>query len=363
MALYAGRTWTRQEIVERVGDPAQLAFARGVVLADGKAEGVRAVEVATGSGLAFTVLPGRGMDISAASYRGKALSFQSGTGVTSPAYYEEAGGAWLRTFHAGLLTTCGITNAGAPSVDQGRAFGLHGRLANAAAEDLCVQQDWQGDEFEIRVAGTMREATAMAENMRLRRSIETRLGARGFRLCDTVTNCGFEAQPLMLLYHFNYGFPLLSPGSRVVGPVRATEARDEEARRDRGVQECMRFQEPVQGYREKVFFHSLAADPRGRTFIALVNGDCGDGSPLGIVARWNATELPFLTEWKMPCRGFYVVGLEPGTVTPLGRGPLREAGTLPQLAGQASYTVTIDVEVLDSAADIEAVEKEAARLL
>ncbi len=363
MARYAGRTWTRQEILARVGDPAQLAFARGSVLADGKADGVRAVEVATGSGLCFTVLPGRGMDISFASWRGKALSFQSGTGITSPAYYEEPGAAWLRTFHAGLLTTCGITNAGTPSVDEGRPFGLHGRLANAAAEDLCVEQDWQGDEYEIRVAATVREATAMGENMRLRRSIETRLGAKGFRLRDTVSNRGFEPQPLMLLYHFNYGFPLLSPGARVVGPITGTEARDEEARKDRGVEECLRFPEPVQGYREKVFFHVLAADAGGRTFIALVNPDCGDGTPLGIVARWSAKELPFLTEWKMPRRGFYVVGLEPGTVTPIGRGPLREAGGLPLLEGQATYSVTIDFDVLDSAQEIDAVQKEASLLL
>jgi hypothetical protein len=363
MAWYAGRHWTREQVLERVGDPSQIAFARGCVLCDGKAEGVRAVEVATGSGLAFTVLPGRGMDISSASFRGMALSFQSATGITSPAYYEESGTAWLRTFYAGLLTTCGITNAGVPSVDGGRQFGLHGRVANAAAEDLCVEQDWQGDEFEIRVAGTVREATAMAENMRLRRSIETRLGARGFRLRDTVTNRGFEPQPLMLLYHFNYGFPLLSPGSRVVGPIRRTEARDEQARAGRGVEECLRFPEPVQDYQEKVFFHSLAAGADGRTFIALVTDDCGNGTPLGVVCRWNAAELPCLTQWKMPCRGFYVVGLEPGTVTPMGRGPLRAAGTLPLLEGQASRSVTIDVEVLDSAEEISAVEQEAARLL
>ncbi len=363
MARYAGREWTREQVLSRVGDPSQLAYARGCVLADGKADGVRAVEVATGSGLAFTVLPGRGMDIAFASYRGMALSFQSGTGVTSPAYYEEPGTAWLRTFHAGLLTTCGITNAGAPSTDGGRQYGLHGRVANAAAEDLCIGQDWQGDEFEIRVAGTVREATAMAENVKLRRSIETRLGAKGLRLRDTVTNRGFTAEPLMLLYHFNLGFPLLSPGSRVLGPIRRTEARDPQAAADRGVEECLRFPEPVQGYREKVFFHSLGADARGRTFVALVTDDCGEGTPLGIVLRWSAAELPCLTEWKMPCRGFYVVGLEPGTVTPMGRGPLREAGALPFLDGQASYEVTIDVEVLDSAAAIRAVEEEAARLL
>ena len=67
-----------------------------------------------------------------------------------------------------------------------------------------------------------------------------------------------------------------------------------------------------------MFFHTLGTGPDGRTFVALVNRDTGDGQPLGIVMRWSAKELPYLTQWKMPCKGFYVVGLEPGT-------PLRSA--------------------------------------
>jgi hypothetical protein len=345
-----------------VGDVAQVAGARPSVLAEGKADGVRAVEVYTGSGFAFTVLPGRGMDIPFASYKGASLSFLSGTGITHPGYYEEPDDRWLRGFTAGLLTTCGICNAGAPSTDRGRTFGLHGRYSNTAAEDLCVQQGWEGDEYSIRVSGTVREASAMNEHLALTRTFETRLGARGFRLHDVVENRGFEEQPLMLLYHFNYGFPLLAPGARIVAPIRATNPRTEDARRDRGVEECCEIGEPLAGYQEKVFFHDLAADAGGRTFVALVNRDIGGGSPLAIVERFSVKELPAFTEWKMVRKGFYVLGLEPGTVTPLGRGVLRERGELPLLAGQQTYSVTIDFEVLDTVNEIAALEKEAAAL-
>jgi hypothetical protein len=362
MAWYSGRNWKRGELVARIGDPLQIAGARGSVLTDGKADGVRSLEVTTGTGFGFTVLPGRGMDIPFASYKGKAIGFHSGTGITAPAYYAEPGLEWRRTFYAGLLTTCGIASAGAPSVDQGKPFGLHGRLANAAAENVSVDQDWEGDEFVIRLKGTMREAEAMVENLTLTRRIETRLGAKGFRIRDTVLNRGFSPQPLMLLYHFNYGFPLLGPGARVVGPIRSSEARDDEARKDRGLEECLTFPEPVQGYAEKVFFHTLAGDADGKTFIALLNRNTGDGQPLGIVTRWRQKELPNLCEWKMPCKGFYVVGLEPGTVLPVGRGVLREQGTLPMLEGQASYDVTIDFEVLDSAAELDELEQQAKRI-
>jgi hypothetical protein len=363
MASYLGRNWKKEELLSLVGDPAQVAGATPFVLADGKAEGVKGVRVDTGGGLCFTVLPGRGMDIAEASFRGRALSFLSGTGITSPAYYDEPGDSWLRGFFAGFLTTCGITNSGHPTVDQGRAFGLHGRVSNAGAEDLAIDQEWQDEEYLIRLKGRVREVQALAgENMTLTRRLETRLGAKGFSLHDLVENRGFSEQPLMLLYHCNFGFPLLGPGARVVGPIRAVVPRDEQARSGRGVEEALVFPAPIQDYKEKVFFLELAADRQDRTFVGLVNPDVGDGTPLGLVMRFDRRELPAFTVWKNPVRGFYVLGLEPGNVRPLGRGVLRERGELPTLAGQSSYALRIDFQVLDTAAELQALEREAGAL-
>ncbi len=362
MALYAGKKWKRADLLSLIGDPYQVGGAQVFQYTEGKAQGVRGISVNTGGGLHFTVLPGRGMDIPEAFFKGKALHFFSGTGITSPAYYDERDLEWLRTFYVGLLTTCGIANSGAPSVDEGEPFGLHGRIANTAAEGLCVDQHWVADEYVITMKGRMREAKALFENLALTRSIETKLGANGFRIRDVISNSGFEPQPLMMLYHFNFGFPLLSSNSKVIGPVVETVPRDEEARKDRGVEECLTYPEPVQGYREKVFFHTLGADKRDNTFIALVNPDCGDGTALGIVLRFNAKELPVFTQWKMPRKGFYVTGLEPGTAPPLGRGVLRERGTLPHLNGQEEYSITIDFEVVEGTGQIEKLKEEAERL-
>ncbi len=359
MAEYLGRSWKKQQLVSLIGDPQQIAGITRCTLEEGKAAGVQALQVNTGGGLQFTVLPGRGMDIVGATFQGIALSFLSPTGITSPAYYDEPGLAWLRSFYAGLLTTCGIANAGAPSTDQGQPFGLHGRLSNAAAEDVGVEQEWEKDEYRLTVKGRIREAQAMGENLLLSRTIHTQLGARGFVLEDRIQNRGFEAQPLMMLYHVNFGFPLLGPNARVVGPIRETIARDEEARRDGGVEEALDFPDPIQGYEEKVFFHNLASDESGDSFIALLNRDIGNGTPLGMVLRFNTKELPELTEWKMPRRGFYVMGLEPGTMTPIGRGPLRESGRLPLLDGQSEYRTRIQFDVVDSAAEMDEIEQKA----
>ena len=362
MAEYLGRTWQKQDLISMIGDPQQIAGITRSTLDEGKAAGVQTLQVNTGGGLLFTVLPGRGMDIAGAYFEGKALGFLSATGITSPAYYDEPGVAWERSFYGGLLTTCGISNAGAPSVDQGKSFGLHGRISNTAAEDVSIDQEWDGNEYRMSVKGRMREAEAGGENLILTRSIQTKLGARGFTLLDRVENRGFEEQPLMLLYHINFGFPLLGPKAHVVGPIKETIARDEEARKDKGIQEARIFPEPIQGYQEKVFFHQLSGDSKGNSFIALLNRDIGNGTPLGMVLRFNIKELPQLTEWKMPCKGSYVMGLEPGTVTPLGRAALRERNELPMLAGQEEYTIRIHFEVVASAAEMDQVEQEAAVL-
>lgn len=358
MARFLGQDWTKGGLRAYLSDAAQVAGAFPCVLSDGKSDGVRSVSVRTGSGLEFSVLPGRAMDIPQAWYRGVPLHFASATGITAPAYYEEPELRWLRTFFGGLLATCGITYSGAPCVDQGEALGLHGRIGNAGAENVCISEEWQGDEYCITLRGRMREATVMGENITLTRTLTTRLGASGFQLHDLIENRGFEPQPLMMLYHFNFGFPLLSPAARVVAPIEITTPRDDQAARDNGVAECRGFCEPRANYAEKVFFHQLRADSAERTFVGLVNTDVG-GQALGIVLRYSRAQLPQLTEWKMMGKGCYVVGLEPGTVVPVGRAKARELGTLPLLEAQESYAVDIDFEVLDGVDRITELEAEA----
>ena len=362
MARYLGKEFNRLELISRVGDPAQIARAVPSTLAGGKAEGVDAVQLSTGSGLDFTVLPGRGMDIPFASFKGRTLGFFSGTGITSPAYFEEPGFGWLRSAFFGLLTTCGIVSSGFPDVQDGIPYGLHGRISNAAAEDVRISQEWEGDEYVICAEGTLREACAFGENMRLKRKFQTRLGWEKLIIQDRVENNGFEPQPLMMLYHFNFGFPLLGPAAEIVGPIIKREPRDEEARKDSGVEESLIFPEPQRDYREKVFFYSLGADKDGNTFISLLNSDIGDGSPLGIVLRFNRNELPRFTHWKMPRQGFYVTGLEPGTVGPLGRSKEIARGGCPQLNGQDSWSATIELEILQEHGAFQRIRDEAEAL-
>lgn len=359
MAQVFGRSRSKSEIRAYVSDPMQIAGAIPSTLGDGKAEGVRRIDVHTGSGLRFAVLPGKSMDIPECSFRGKSVGYQSATGITAPGYYEEPGIRWLRSFNVGLLTTCGMTYAGPPTVDQGQELGLHGRVANAAAENVAITQEWQDDEYLISLRGTMREAQTMAENLTLTRTIQTAMGSNVIRLHDLIENRGFEQQPLMMLYHFNFGFPLLNEGAKIHGSILDTNPRDAEAEADRGVEECTTFCAPIQGYQEKVFFHKVGSGADGKTCVVLATNDTGDGTPLGVALRYSTDELPQFTEWKMMAKGWYILGLEPGTVNPVGRNVLREQGDLPFIPAQGSYSVGVEIEVLGTAAEISSAIEEA----
>ena len=54
-----GRHWTRTALLQRVGDISQLGGARLVTLSEGPESGVQVAVVRTGTGFAFSVLPGR----------------------------------------------------------------------------------------------------------------------------------------------------------------------------------------------------------------------------------------------------------------------------------------------------------------
>ena len=107
--MTSDRRWDRRTVSRYTGDLSQIGGTRHYELSEGKARGVRAVDVATGMGLQFTVLPDRGMDISRCSFRGTNLVYRTATGEVHPAYYDPHGQEWLRGFFGGLLTTCGLT--------------------------------------------------------------------------------------------------------------------------------------------------------------------------------------------------------------------------------------------------------------
>ena len=158
MRLY-DRNLTRRELEARVGRIEQVGGVRRMVLTEGKEQGTEVIQVRTGAGLAYHVLPSRCLDISLATVGDVPISWQSGNGDVHPAYYDPGGLEWLRTAAGGLLMTCGFTQAGAPNNDGGVELGLHGRAHHTAASQVAAQGRWDGDEYDMAVSGTVEESS------------------------------------------------------------------------------------------------------------------------------------------------------------------------------------------------------------
>ena len=116
-----------------IGQNAQLFGAEEHRLVGGKGDGMRLLEVRNGKGLCFTLSLDRAADISRLSVMGTNFGYFSPCGYVAPAYYDEKGAGFLKSFTAGFLTTCGLTNVGSPCEDNGEALGLHGTIGNTPA--------------------------------------------------------------------------------------------------------------------------------------------------------------------------------------------------------------------------------------
>ena len=112
-----GRTYTKRELLDLVGDMTQLANARKAAFGEGIDRGSDLIEVYNASGLCFSILPGRALDVASAHYKGMSLCFRGSTGDVGPAFYEPEGYGWMRGFFGGLVLTCGMTFTGHPEVD------------------------------------------------------------------------------------------------------------------------------------------------------------------------------------------------------------------------------------------------------
>jgi hypothetical protein len=355
MAQLFGRSWNQGELMKHVGSLSQLGGVRLSTLDDGMGRGVRTAEFETGSGFAFTVLLERGMDIGAAKYRGASLAWESTVGTAHPAFFEHEGLGWLRTFHGGMVATCGMTYAGAPCVDEGKALGLHGRINHIPASNVWADGSWRGDDYEMWVRGRMRETVVFGENLTLTRRISAHLGESRVLIRDVVANEGFQATPHMMLYHCNFGFPLLAEGTELIAPSKHVAPRDDVAAA--GLDAHARYEAPIDGYTEQCFYHDMAANADGFVTLVLANRGFNQGEGLGIYLKYRQAELPRFTQWKMVGTGTYVTGLEPANCLVEGRDKDRARGILQFLQPGEQREYVLEIGVLANNAEIDALAK------
>jgi hypothetical protein len=337
-----GRNWTRAELEARVGSLSQIGGVTRFEYCDGKARGLTALRVRTACGLEFSVLPDRGLDIFEASYQGRSLCWHSPAGLSHPAYYDSRGANWMKTFPGGLLTTCGLSTAGSPSLDQGEELGLHGSISNTPAESVTWSEEWIKDELMFSIHGQIKEGSVFGPNLVNYRQISSSLSARSIHLVDRIVNEGDCARPLMVVYHCNFGFPLLSDRSRIYCKSKHVEARTQFAHSH--LASWTTFEGPIPAVDERCYYHDIETDEDGYSRVLLVDDDAAHS--LAIELAYNSVSLPRLVEWKSVRPKHYVLGLEPSNCKVDGRRRERADGTLKFLGPGESAEMKLRIRVL-----------------
>ena len=316
-----------------IGHDSQVYGIEEHRLCGGKGDGLRLLMVTNGKGLEMAVSPDRACDISRLRYRGINMSYFSPCGYVAPAYYDNQGSSWLKSFTAGFLTTCGLEAVGSPCVDEGECFPLHGSIANTPAEHVY----WFEEGEELVIRADVYDEVLFARKLRLHREIRVSLADNSFKIIDTIENAGDTTQPFEILYHMNMGYPLLDEDSIVKIPADSVRGRDELAQKDVGIWNQMCKPEP--GYVERCFYHTFTQDAKASIFQPKIGQ--------GLEISFDCRELDCFTEWKMMGFRDYVLGLECGNCYPDGRDVMRQTGILKFLEPGESKTYTVKIRMLD----------------
>ncbi len=319
MRLWNDREVTATELLRHVGDVSQIARVDPVRYESGHADGLAAWQVETGSGLRFSVLAGRGMDIGTASFGAVPLAWRNGPTECHAHRFEPEKLGWLRSFAGGLVTTCGLTTLGSPGEAEDGPLPLHGRVSHLQAYHTGAWGEWVGDEYRLVCRGSVRESRLFGDNLELTRTVTAWMGGSTISIEDTVTNLGYRSSPLMILYHCNLGYPLVDAGAEILSPGQI-EPRDADA--TLGIDDWSVMTSPQDTYPEQVFYHIMPSDPGGWTDVALMNRRLG----LALSLRYRPDQLPHLVNWKNMAAGQYVVGLEPANTRVGGREAEMAAG-------------------------------------
>jgi len=314
-----------------IGHPGQLCGVEEVRLVGGKGDGMRFFELHNATGLRMTIAADRAADIYRLSFKGDNMGYLAPAGFVAPADYDDRGTGFLKSFTAGFLTTCGLTAVGSPCHDEGEDLPLHGSIGNTPCERIW----WEEDSEYLHVHAHVNDSRIFGHKLRLIRHIRCGRERNEFTISDRIENQGDRTTPLMLLYHLNMGYPLLSEDAVLNIPSVEVRPRDEHAAKD--LDSWNKILPPTPGFEEQCYYHRFATEGRAAIYNPKI--------AKGLVIRFDPMQLDHFTQWKMMGVRDYVLGLEPGNCHPDGRDVMRREGRLKFLepGGAVCYEVHISL--------------------
>jgi len=302
----------------KISNHAQVGGIETSVLDNGLGRGTRIAWINTGTGLRYKVVIDRGMDIADAFFNQYSLTWLSHSGITAAEPFSNRSIDWLRTFGGGLLTTCGLSHVGGPEKDEYGERGLHGEISNTPAEiESIIQPDPANGKLVMSITGVINSTTIFGPSFELRRTISGKIGSASITIHDEVFNRGNTPAPHMILYHCNFGWPLVDEGTEILLKEHS-------------------------GNGEEVGIIDIDSDEEGICVAGLYNAKI----KLALAMRFQKKQLPWLINWQHWGRGEYVTGIEPSTHPLNGQAKAREEKTLIFLAPAKKRSYDLEIEIL-----------------
>ena len=177
-----------------------------------------------------------------------------------------------------------------------------------------------------------------------------------FQIVDRLINKSEYEKEFQIIYHSNFGRPLLEKDARFVAPVKTCAPLDDYAARDLATYE--RYLGPTNNFGEQVYCLTMNSNENEFSTVMLQNA----AAERGVAMRYSTSTLPYFTLWKNTDTETdgYVTGLEPATGFPYNRSVERNSGRVPKLAAGGEVVFEVAFEILLSSDEVTKVGDEIA---
>ncbi|MCO7255064.1 aldose 1-epimerase family protein [Dickeya oryzae] len=325
------------------------------VLHGGRQEGSKILTITSPNGLQITLSPTRGMDLLHVTGKNIRLGWDSPVDeVVNPntiTLESRNGLGWLEGFNE-MMVRCGYEWTGHPVTSDGMIYTLHGRAGNTPASKVLVDVSDKAP-YTITVRGLLKENSFKKSNLETWTELRYVPGSESFTIHDVLTNKSDYVRDYQIIYHSNFGTPILEEGARFLAPVKEISPFNDYARA--GLKSWQTYKGPTKGFDEMVFNMTPYADKEGKTLAALVNR-AGDK---GVSIAFDTHQLPLLTMWKNTdtLKQGYVTGIEPGTSYAYPVTIERQQGRVKKLQPGQSTTFELTYSLLSSPAAVQQTEQ------
>ncbi len=331
-----------KELLAYTGKDDALISVEKLSFTEGPASGLQLIRLKTLTGLELDLLPGRGLDIANLYYKGSKVSFMSKNGLVASGSGNPGPGNFMSGFFGGMLTTCGLRNVGPDCTDlDGEYHPFHGNFSNLLADEISITRP---SATTVEISGLIKETALFGHNLKLYRRILLDAKEMSVEVEDKLLNNSPRPEEIMLLYHYNFGFPFLADGVKVIFQSDDL-VKPRTCGVDTGIDRLNEIVAPVDDIDEEVYFHLQEAREDGFAYAAVLNEKLG----FSAILKYETKELPILTQWKSMASTDYALGLEPTNNYIMGRKKERENKTLQHIGPFEEKTFRSGLKFVDIA--------------